>query len=752
MICQENCTFKIKELAAPKFKQTQKILTACEDLFSTYYTVTNKEACYKNQDSLCCERIYLTCNNLGVPHKNTVGIHPEEEILICCNDQELQIYLLRQDFPRIPHTTFYKTEFPLGLCLYDTPWELVERDWTAEQFLKRILLWFKNAAQGSLHQEDQPLEHLFFNSYYTLYLPQDFYQNLERGDIEFFIGRFEENKHLFRGGFIPRDRKFAEGRKSPVLIIDLPTTIHSSTATQSHIVSLADLISYFDKIKINFMSLLKEKLISIIPPEGVQLTDDFTFLICHAPMQRDTINQNAETVHTYAYLLASDTTKIGVALGLFSEHAGKFFHIPSIGIPKETYSSSSRMQDIKILPLTTKFPATREEARQASAITNYKDFSGVLAGLGTLGSALANIWSRQGWGKWAYIDPDIVEPHNIARHIATMDNVGESKVFAVARHTALHFGVYPENQLQDNVTNMSNDEVRHAVTSYQLLVDATTSIPASRDLAVQDNVTRCVSVFLSPNGYDAVMLFEDISRLSRLDILEYQYYQYLISSGLGDTHLTNQPKNIRYGTSCSDTSFVIPYDIVNLHAGNLAYQVRRYSQKSDAKIKIYQYEDSSGAIKVYDVAVQPFKRTKHNNWEIIISDSLIAKTKELRKNNLPKETGGVLLGYWDFKTFKIYIVDAMPQPVDSLATPQYFERGYQDLKEQVQAVADKTAGMVKYIGEWHSHPQGCSPMPSNLDNVLFSNLKEKMEEDGLPFVMLIQGECDYQIIFQKIYE
>jgi hypothetical protein len=52
-----------------------------------------------------------------------------------------------------------------------------------------------------------------------------------------------------------------------------------------------------------------------------------------------------------------------------------------------------------------------------------------------------------------------------------------------------------------------------------------------------------------------------------------------------------------------------------------------------------------------------------------------------------------------------------------------------------------TLGMLQYVGEWHSHPDGCSTNPSNDDLKVFSWLTEHMIGDGLPAVMAIVGEA-----------
>ena len=130
----------------------------------------------------------------------------------------------------------------------------------------------------------------------------------------------------------------------------------------------------------------------------------------------------------------------------------------------------------------------------------------------------------------------------------------------------------------------------------------------------------------------------------------------------------------------------------------------------------------------------------------IIDEGLVKKIRALRTQGLPNETGGILLGYYDFNVKAIVIVDVLPEPADSISTPTSFERGVNGTQERVQAIREMTADMVGYIGEWHSHPVGHSAKPSNDDfyQILFLSLG--MSEDGLPAISLIIGEHDVQIL------
>jgi hypothetical protein len=66
--------------------------------------------------------------------------------------------------------------------------------------------------------------------------------------------------------------------------------------------------------------------------------------------------------------------------------------------------------------------------------------------------------------------------------------------------------------------------------------------------------------------------------------------------------------------------------------------------------------------------------------------------------------------------------------------------------ERIADASKRTAGIVQYIGEWHSHPKNCSATPSQYDISQLAYLSLNMADDGLPAVSLIVGEHDIQIM------
>jgi integrative and conjugative element protein (TIGR02256 family) len=128
------------------------------------------------------------------------------------------------------------------------------------------------------------------------------------------------------------------------------------------------------------------------------------------------------------------------------------------------------------------------------------------------------------------------------------------------------------------------------------------------------------------------------------------------------------------------------------------------------------------------------------DWKVVFDDYLINKMAELRDKSLPNETGGILLGNVDNEHDICYVIDCIGSSSDSEELPISFIRGCNGLSEKVQKIEEKTIGQVRYIGEWHSHPNGCSVNPSTADIETFKWLAEEMHIDCLPSIMMIIGD------------
>jgi len=163
-------------------------------------------------------------------------------------------------------------------------------------------------------------------------------------------------------------------------------------------------------------------------------------------------------------------------------------------------------------------------------------------------------------------------------------------------------------------------------------------------------------------------------------------------------------------------------------------------------IRVWQRDPVRGAVGVHDVSVLPERRITLGDLDLSIDDGVEQQLRDMRREGFPNETGGILLGYYDFNVNAVVIVAGLPSPPDSEASRDSFKRGIAGLAEAVKEASARTAGVVNYIGEWHSHPPGYGASPSRRDLVQLVHLALSMADDGLPAVQLIVGENDLQLL------
>ena len=215
-------------------------------------------------------------------------------------------------------------------------------------------------------------------------------------------------------------------------------------------------------------------------------------------------------------------------------------------------------------------------------------------------------------------------------------------------------------------------------------------------------------------------------------------------------HISAYGEKMRYANSCRDITSYMPQDLIGIHAGILSRALRVSLQNEQGCIAIWRIDSVNLTVEKYQYCLSKTFIKQYNNWTVFIDDYLERKISELRKNKLPNETGGVLVGAFDMERKIIYIVDTIPSPVDSIEWPVSYIRGCQGLYESVVRVMKITGNGMGYVGEWHSHPDGCAILPSADDKKAFEWLFENMSLDGRPAVMMIVGNKDYNVYIDTI--
>lgn len=682
----------------------------------------------------------------GVPPHNPFGINYRERLVLCVPadaKQLVDVVALRTDFPVLMHQNQGDADAPASLCLYFEPPSAVLRTWTAQSFLARIKWWLESSARGDLHPADQPVEQLFFATKYELVLPWNFEELRNRPSQRFVVMRGAERPDQGVTLFVlPAATDIRKADTATLVELDLPAVEHGVIARNP--LTAGELADVLSSRGVDLLPPLQDALRQLVGDGGVPTSSvDATSLVIliHIPIRRDASSEPESTLHR-AFIVPTGTLKFGVATGALFDLDGRYFG--SGGLLGGERPIDWQRQPIFAVSVLRSLGVS--DFRAQSGIDD-EGPSGVLVGAGSLGSAMLNFWGRSGWGRWTAIDHDHIKPHNMVRHVALACHVGRPKAEVVVElHNAVVLGASTLSGICGDASDEVTADVTNAISTAQLVVDASTTLEYPRQSSCSDSSARHMSVFVTPNGEGGVLLAEDERRTIRLRTLEAQYYRALIVESWGARHLDGNLGSFWSGASCRDISFVMPYSRVVAHACTLAEQVRLAVAQPAARARVWQRDPETGAVEAHCVVVHPERRLPFGDLELYFDTGLEEKFRALRAASLPSETGGILVGYYDFNIRALVLVDCLPAPPDSDGSPGAFERGIEGLAEAVAECRRRTAGIVGYVGEWHSHPPGHSASPSGHDLLQLVYLAREMAADGLSGIQLIVGDGDVQVL------
>lgn len=699
--------------------------------------------------------IVVDCCDGTVPSRNPVGIKNRERLLLLHSPRMSpphDVRALRINFPVTPHQNHVVSGEPASLCLYFEPWGAIERTWTSAKHLQRILWWLRETALETLHRSDQPVERLYFVSRYQIVLPADFKEREGKpGEVlQLEPVRTRSSGTLLRGKFVTQNetKSDTDDPEFGFLVLHVPLVV--VTRIERYPSTLGDLHDQLTACGSGLINSLVGAVKQALSQNGWLIKSSkvqHTLLLLKIPVAR-TEGAPLERTDVIGFVV-QDTNLAGLGIACdaaFDGKDGKAYanNLTSLGLSEADLSSPKTWRNLTIELVDVREAFTLKDARKASGLSaNGAEFQGIIAGVGALGSCLAELWCRTGWGSWTYIDDDVLHAHNLVRHIAKDWQIGWAKVDAVAQLTELTWPTSPKpTAISAKVTDFFNDEVKNAIASARLLVDATTTLEVPRDLSDKDDSPRLASTFLTPLGRDSVLLLEDASRKVRLHAIEAQYYRAILNSNWGKFHLTGHHGAYWVGGGCRDLSGVLSLEVVQLHSSTLARQIRMLTAQPEAQIRIWSLVDETGALTCEVVSVTKSIEAKIGKWRVVYDEGLAEKLKSIRAELLPNETGGVILGYIDQKMNTIYVVDVLSAPTDSIARQAEFIRGKAGVRKVIEQAAALTANIVGYLGEWHSHPRNSSAAPSPTDNDLLVHLANTLAMDGVPALIIIVGEND----------
>ena len=687
------------------------------------------------------DTLVIDIGPMEIPQYPINSVKKIEQITVAVIDHDLPIVFCRDDFPIVPHLNM----LPDGkktLCLFDVPFKELEYTFNASVFLNRIIRWFELTARGELHQSNQPLEPFFPSCHDGIIL------NLEN-KIPFV--RLKQialpDRILYQE--IPLEDT-SSGKVYAVLVADIQKT-YSDNIIHDFPKTLGNLDSTFNESIVDLLDRVIPAIWTVKQsPQYYKLLFQQTetllkkcavILIVRVALARSK-EAEQEQHHLKVFQIAHTFQEIYQAFGYKKNGKGKLLK----------QGSSLDYQSIPVYPFEVFGAFDRKFAKALSSRTlSCEDDQFVQIGLGALGSQIANNCIRSAYGKWTYIDPDILLPHNLARHSLDQRSIGQFKVNAIKE--------FADNMLFDqdsmiptvitaDIFNKSHyEKYIAAIENASLLVDCSASVAVERHLVNKLlRNTRAMSFFMNPSGTSLIMLLEDSKRCVTLDVLEMQYYRMLIQNESLNDHLKSKDK-VLYATTCRGSSLVYPQEHAAIFSGICTKAIKNANTSTESKVCVWNLNDL--AIDKYEEYGEEFQAIKCDDWSILVSSSLARRLHEVRNQKLPNETGGVLIGTYDFANNICYIVDAIDSPSDSEEYPNAYIRGSNGLLEKVQRIEEITIGNLTYIGEWHSHPND-STSPSSNDRILLKSIAEYAFTQSAPGCMMIVGESHVAVYLEFI--
>lgn len=678
---------------------------------------------------------------LQIPQFPVFEVKKIEQIKIIVSDNTLPEVLCRKDFPVVPHLNV-KLDGVKSLCLFDVPFREIEYMFNASMFIRRIVYWFEKTARGELHQPDQPLEPFF--PYVNDYIIMDYnngtpffrYKTIKssNGDI-FFETPLEDTTvgNIAIRLNISISKVYTENiiNKMPETLGDLDSAFEEKIVDK--IIETA-LLTW--KVKQN-QRLYK----SLFNQSERALKNCPIFLVIEISLSRNK-ESKPEQWTTKIFKLDSSLLSFLISYGYCVKN-GKLVKT----------SSTEEYKKIKLKSFEAFLKFNKKYARRLNNIKTKEDNIFIQIGLGSLGSQIANNCIREGYGTWTFIDPDCILPHNLARHCLFARNIGENKACAMKAFAesiivndnppcvekAYNANIFSSKYTQRFILDINNAN---------LVVDTSASIAVSRFLChTLSNSTRCVSLFMNPSGTALIMLAESVDRTIKLDELEMQYYSLLTTSNDLTQHLKNE-KRVVYSSSCRNASLTYSQDNVSIFSGIGSKEIKKLENIDEAIIKIWTIDENDTSIHLKSVKGCIFNNYRYNDWQIKISSALKKSLHQMRIQKLPHETGGVLIGSFDYKQKICYIVDSIDSIEDSEEYPCAFVRGSKGLSKKLKDISETTVDNLLYIGEWHSHPNDNTNQSTD-DKKLMDSIVDYNRTNSSPGCMIIVGETHISVYLEE---
>lgn len=696
--------YNAKIICGSEVRSEQLRLARARSIYAALvrHRYTENVTCFIKNDGNEIIRAKLIC--LEVPDEPVNDIRDAEEIAIICHKDDVllpEVYALRKDFPtELAHSNARPYARPVSLCVSDVTFADIRPQFNAYDFITSIRRWFSLNSENELHEADRPLEVFFAfqEACCLMNVPEDknpYVRYAKKSKLTSTLEFVEKNKATHYTCWLPTEKIYASNfARVPRTFGDL-RTINSSIHE-----SLTDTLLVLLQKTVAGKATLPLLLLVFVTQQNQTGTKS---------------NKNLFVIKTVCSPSEVIEKKRKLSGGSFDAW---FYQQP--------------VEVATVLDMDS-----RQENALRNGVNNTLSKIAII-GSGTLGSALTDHIVREGLTEELVItDYDFLFPHNIGRHILPANKVMTSKVKSIRD---LYKGIFGQKltAIEGNYLALSKHDKERLNDGTQLIIDVSTSIAVERQLAHEPGAFRRCTSFLNPKGDDLVFLMEDTARTHSLDLLEMDYYRNLIEDKRFEHHLVQTGK-VRTNTfSCREESVILNYENVRVLAAILSQQIRKHFLDEKELLNVWHFSIEDGTVESQPMSVSTWSLYSSSNVTVFLSSIVEAKMKRMYDASPDVETGGCLFGSYDKDFGVIYVYYMIEAPEDSIHTPVSFVRGFGGLTDKYERITALTYHQVRYLGEWHSHPN-MPNRPSATDDNQYKEMSAEQQGQDLPFIQMIYG-------------
>lgn len=686
----------------------------------------------------------------------------------------------RKDFPaaQLPHLNPTVIGLPASFCLHRGSMDNWFAEHTITDLVNRTINWLSDAAKGHLIRREDGFEPTRINLgfIYSVFDPAIYWEFIEKN----------WRKSQGRSGFAFLWVKFLKSKSSitsieldsvsiqliqPIVDGNLSRYIEFSNRINYHMMDQNEIEGRgFGILAWPSRKRVCKKFFANLPQNGLELkllTEELG-----VPLEKSIQQFLSNSLDILRFI------PISIVIPRPQNLIAKKSHLEPINflIFSDGKRSGLLSTDTKVEAVCQRDPLTRRIARNISSIKDNFCINKLLfLGCGAIGSKIIFHLARNGCCEMTLVDYDTISPHNLVRHALTNKCTGKNKADAIKNAILEMYEADKDiniNVIKESVLNIFLGDKNNIINECNWLIDTTASTMVFNVLrdAILPKTISCCRCEIADEGRLGIMSKEGYKRNPRLDDLQVAIFDMAISKKEISSWLQLSKKKseeefgsnlseIDIGISCSSDTMKLSDDIVSLHAAYFSTYFKRIVKlgNKNGHVQISNYSESGSELgpesilgSAYQFEVKPvtiIQPENDRNWQVRMKEQVDKDLHNEFNQAVPNETGGLLIGKINQKAKIIYITDLVKAPLDSASSPCAFKMGIDDIPEEINRIYEITGGMLGYVGEWHTHPNGDFRL-SSVDEHTKNLIKKRLDQIHLPtHIMIVTKKSLHSYIF-----